>query len=222
MKDSINFDEFKRIVSSESGAPLRITTISEVVNPDTISKPSNYAGVALFHPSISIDIGVHPTGQTQQITRRSTSTLPSAAREPAVSLCVFVMTLHPKPWRTSALFALVSIKYILSFVCITHHPFLPISNTLSFLQASMDMASWAWISTMSSLAICDPKRRNQQWSWRVSVRYEPRTWAHDWGLWRYCWYGHCRDGRPRISTGYCGRRCSTSGSIHDCGYHEDG
>jgi hypothetical protein len=47
MKDSINFDEFKRIVSSESGAPLRITTISEVVNPDTISKPSNYAGVAV-------------------------------------------------------------------------------------------------------------------------------------------------------------------------------
>ena len=47
MRDSINFDEFKRIVSSESGAPLRITTISEVVNPDTISKPSNYAGVAV-------------------------------------------------------------------------------------------------------------------------------------------------------------------------------
>lgn len=47
MRDSINYDEFKRIVSSESGAPLRITTISEVVNPDTISKPSNYAGVAV-------------------------------------------------------------------------------------------------------------------------------------------------------------------------------
>ena len=47
MRESINFDEFKRIVSSESGAPLRITTISEVVNPDTISKPSNYAGVAV-------------------------------------------------------------------------------------------------------------------------------------------------------------------------------
>lgn len=47
MRDSINFDEFKRIVSSESGAPLRITTISEVVNPDTISKPSNYAGVVV-------------------------------------------------------------------------------------------------------------------------------------------------------------------------------
>lgn len=47
MKDSINYDEYKRIVSSESGAPLRITTISEVVNPDTISKPSNYVGVAV-------------------------------------------------------------------------------------------------------------------------------------------------------------------------------
>ncbi len=47
MRDSINFDEYKRIVSSESGAPLRITTISEVVNPDTISKPSNYVGVAV-------------------------------------------------------------------------------------------------------------------------------------------------------------------------------
>lgn len=47
MRDSINYDEFKRIVSSESGAPLRITTISEVVNPDNISKPSNYAGVAI-------------------------------------------------------------------------------------------------------------------------------------------------------------------------------
>lgn len=47
MRDSINYDEFKRIVSSESGAPLRITTISEVVNPDNISKPSNYAGVAV-------------------------------------------------------------------------------------------------------------------------------------------------------------------------------
>lgn len=47
MRESINFDEFKRIVSSESGAPLRITTISEVVNPDTISKPSNYVGVAV-------------------------------------------------------------------------------------------------------------------------------------------------------------------------------
>jgi len=47
MRDSINYDEYKRIVSSESGAPLRITTISEVVNPDTISKPSNYAGVAV-------------------------------------------------------------------------------------------------------------------------------------------------------------------------------
>jgi hypothetical protein len=47
MRDSINFDELKRIVSSESGAPLRITTISEVVNPDTISKPSNYTGVAV-------------------------------------------------------------------------------------------------------------------------------------------------------------------------------
>lgn len=47
MRESINFDELKRIVSSESGAPLRITTISEVVNPDTISKPSNYVGVAV-------------------------------------------------------------------------------------------------------------------------------------------------------------------------------
>ena len=50
-----------------------------------------FSATLLFHPSISIGIGVHPTGQTQQITRRSTSTLPSAAREPAVSLCVFVI-----------------------------------------------------------------------------------------------------------------------------------
>jgi hypothetical protein len=47
MAKTINYDEEKRIVSSESGAPIRITTVSEVVIPSEISKIANYKGVAI-------------------------------------------------------------------------------------------------------------------------------------------------------------------------------